>query len=92
MLEIGITILMIGIAILLIGLAIDYTAIDYFGPPAVVCCTIAFIIMIAGVSANETTPDTIITQPTQSNQETNNVNHYNYCPNCGYNFCESKEN
>ena len=92
MLEIGITILMIGMAILLIGLVIDYTSIEYFGPPAVVCCTIAFIIMIAGAFANETIPDTNITQPTQLSQEISDTNHYNYCPNCGYNFCESKEN
>ena len=92
MIGIGLTGLCLGIAIFFIGIVIDYTAVDCFAPPAIACILIAFAIMVVGACANETTLDTSITQPTQSSQEISDTNHYNYCPNCGYNFCETKEN
>lgn len=92
MIGIGLMLLCLGIAMFVIGIVIDYTAVDCFAPPAIACILIAFVIMVVGACTNETTPDTSITQPTQSSQEISDTNHYNYCPNCGYNFCESKEN
>ena len=92
MIEIGLVLLYLGIAIFVIGMVIDYTAIDCFAPPAVVCVLMSFVMIVVGAFANETTPDTNITQPTQLSQEISDTNHYNYCPKCGYSFCESKEN
>ena len=92
MIGFGLALLCLGIAIFFIGIVIDYTAVDCFAPPAIACILIAFAIMVVGAFANETTPDTSTTQTIETNQEISDTNHYNYCPNCGYNFCESKEN
>ena len=92
MIEVGLTLLCLGIAIFFLGIVIDCTNIDCFAPPSIACVLIAFAIIVVGVFAEETTEDTSITQPTQSSQEISDTNHYNYCPNCGYNFCETKEN
>ena len=91
MIEIGLTLLYLGIAIFFIGIVIDYTAVDCFAPPAIVCIVIAFAIMIVGAFTNEITPDTSTTQTIETNQEISDTNHYNFCPNCGYKFCETKE-
>ena len=92
MIEIGLILLFLGIAIFLVGIVIDYTAVDYFAPSAIGCIMLAFAIIMVGVFANEITPDTSTTQTIETNQEISDTNHYNYCPNCGYNFCETKEN
>ena len=92
MFEFGIVLFIIGMAMFLIGLVIDYTAVDCFAPPAIVCILIALMVIVVGAFANKTTPDTSTIQTIETNQEISDTNHYNYCPNCGYNFCESKEN
>lgn len=93
MLEIGIGLFIVGIAIFLIGLVIDYTTIDCFAPPALICLILSlFFIAFDCAASNETTSNTCTTQTIETNQEISDTNHYNYCPNCGYNFCENKEN
>ena len=83
MFEIGFVLFIMGVAILFIGLVIDYTTIDYFGPPALVCLLISLIIMGATIISNENTQNISATQTTQSIQEQSDINNYNYCPTCG---------
>ena len=92
MFEIGIVLLIMGIAIFFIGLVIDCTAVEYFLPPALMCTIVSIFLIFGAAVSNETTSNTCTTQTIESNQETNDINHYNYCPNCGYNFYEIKEN
>ena len=84
MLEIGIALFIIGGAIIFIGLVIDFTAVDFFMPPAIICLFMSLVIIIIGATvSNETTPNTSATQTTQQIQEQNDINNYNYCPTCG---------
>ena len=92
MFEFGIALFIIGLATLFIGLVIDYTLIDCFGPPALICLFVSLFLMAFGITVpNETTSNTYTTQTIESNQEISDTNHYNFCPNCGYKFCETKE-
>ena len=93
MFEIGICLFLIGIAIMFIGIVIDYTAADCFVPPALICLIVSIFLIAFGTAvSNETISNTCTTQAIETNQEISDTNHYNYCPNCGYDFCETKEN